>query len=76
MLGAVEGLKVATSTLEHWVWVITIVILVVLFIFQGHGSARVGRVFGPIMVVWFISITVLGLGGIARYPSVLRAMNP
>ncbi|HTG83981.1 MAG TPA: KUP/HAK/KT family potassium transporter, partial [Gemmatimonadales bacterium] len=76
VLGAVEGLKVATSSLDHLVWVITIVILVVLFMFQGHGSTRVGRVFGPIMIVWFISITVLGLGGIARYPSVLQAMNP
>ncbi len=76
VLGAVEGLKVATSSLDHLVWVITIGILVVLFMFQGHGSARVGRVFGPIMIVWFISITLLGLGGIARYPSVLRAMNP
>ena len=49
VLGAVEGLKVATSSLDHVVWVITIVILVVLFVFQGHGSTRVGRVFGPIM---------------------------
>ena len=76
VLGAVEGLKVATSTLDHWVWVITIGILVLLFFFQGHGSARVGRVFGPIMVVWFASITALGFGGIVRNPGVLLAANP
>jgi KUP system potassium uptake protein len=76
VLGAVEGLKVATSRLEHLVWVITIVILLLLFLFQSHGTRRVGRVFGPIMVVWFTAITLLGLRGILLHPSVLLAMNP
>jgi KUP system potassium uptake protein len=77
VLSAVEGLSIAAPALPHWVVpLISAVILVVLFAFQSHGTARVGRVFGPIMIVWFISISLLGLSGIIRHPDVLKAVSP
>ena len=76
VLGAVEGLSVATPALERFVWPIAAVIISIVFLFQRYGTARVGRVFGPIMAVWFLSISVLGVRGIMLEPSVLRALNP
>jgi len=75
-LGAVEGLKVAAPGLEHWVVPITVVVLIALFAMQRHGTARVGSVFGPVMVVWFIVIALLGVHLIVRNPQVLWAINP
>jgi KUP system potassium uptake protein len=77
VLGAVEGLRVAAPGLPDWgVPVISAAILVALFVFQRRGTASVGAVFGRVMIVWFVSIALLGIGGIARHPSVLRAVNP
>jgi len=76
VLSAVEGLKVLTPALEHWVVPITIVILLVLFVMQRHGTSRVGAVFGPITLVWFATIAVLGIRQIALQPQVLWALNP
>jgi KUP system potassium uptake protein len=76
VLGAVEGLEVATPTFTKFVVPITIVILVGLFLFQRHGTGRIGSVFGPIMLLWFGSLAVLGISGILRDPSVLTAVNP
>jgi KUP system potassium uptake protein len=77
VLGAVEGLRVAAPQLPDWgVPVISAGILVALFVFQRRGTARVGAVFGRVMIVWFVSIAVLGIGGIVRHPTVLRAVNP
>ncbi len=76
VLGAVEGLSVATPVLQPYVVPITIAILVALFWFQRRGSAGVGKVFAPVMLVWFGVIAVLGLMQILRYPSVLGAVNP
>jgi KUP system potassium uptake protein len=76
VLGAVEGLSVATPAFERYVWPIAVVILSVLFLFQRHGTAGIGRVFGPIMVLWFTSIAFLGVRGILMHPGVLRAVNP
>ena len=76
MLGAVEGLGVATPGLLPYVVPITIVILVVLFWFQSHGTAGVGKVFGPVMLLWFAVLAMLGLIQILRYPEVLQAVNP
>ena len=76
VLGAVEGLSVATPALERFVWPIAAVIISALFFFQRHGTARVGRVFGPIMAIWFVSIALLGIRGIMLEPGVLRAINP
>src|SRR6186713_800715 len=76
VLSAVEGLKLVTPALEHYVVPLTIFILVVLFSVQSSGTARVASAFGPVMVVWFCVLTVLGLWHIADDPSVLAAINP
>ena len=76
VLSAVEGLKLATPALEHYVIPITILILVALFAVQSHGTARVAALFGPITVTWFIAIAVLGVLHIFDDPRVLLAINP
>ncbi len=76
VLGAVEGIAVASPTFAHFVVPIALVILVGLFWFQHHGTDRIGKAFGPIMVAWFLSIAVLGVRGISMHPEVLRAVNP
>jgi KUP system potassium uptake protein len=76
VLSAVEGVKVAAPHLEHWVVPITAVILFLLFALQRHGTERVGRLFGPVMVVWFVVIALLGLRMIVQNPHVLWALNP
>ena len=76
ILGALEGLSVATPVLQPYIVPLTIVILVVLFLFQRTGTAGVGKVFGPITLLWFAVLAVLGLMQIIRYPSVLAAINP
>lgn len=76
VLSAVEGLNVATTRLRPYVLEITVAILVVLFIVQRFGTARIGRTFGPIMLLWFIVIGLLGLSGVIRHPVVLEAANP
>jgi KUP system potassium uptake protein len=76
VLSAVEGLKVAAPALSHWVVPITLVVIMGLFILQRHGSAKVGAVFGPIMLLWFAAIAALGVAAIAHQPQVLWALNP
>jgi KUP system potassium uptake protein len=76
VLSAVEGLEIATPVFDHWVVPLTVVILTVLFFFQDKGTARVGTIFGPVMLLWFSSIAVLGVMEIAREPHILRAVNP
>jgi KUP system potassium uptake protein len=76
VLGAVEGLSIATPALGHMVVPIAFVIILALFFFQRRGTAGVGAVFGPVTAVWFACIATLGVAGIARQPSVLRALNP
>jgi KUP system potassium uptake protein len=76
VLSAVEGLKLATPALEHYVVPLTILILVALFSVQSSGTARVASAFGPVMVVWFATIAVMGLVHISDDPSVLLAINP
>ena len=76
VLSAVEGLKLVTPALEHYVVPVTVFILVVLFSVQSSGTARVASAFGPVMVVWFAVIAVLGLVHIGDDPSVLAAINP
>ncbi|HJQ66623.1 MAG TPA: potassium transporter Kup [Gemmatimonadales bacterium] len=76
VLGAAEGLEIAAPSLAHWVVPLTLVILVGLFFFQRHGTARIGSVFGPIMVVWFATIATLGILAIIRQPGVLAAVSP
>jgi KUP system potassium uptake protein len=76
VLGAVEGLSVATPALEHWVVPIAFVIILALFAVQRGGTARVGAMFGPITAIWFCCIALLGILGISREPGVLRALDP
>ncbi|WP_407146905.1 potassium transporter Kup [Bradyrhizobium sp. ORS 86] len=76
VLSAVEGLKLATPHLEHYVVPLTILILVLLFSVQSSGTARVASAFGPVMVVWFATLAAMGLAHISDNPSVLAAINP
>ncbi|MET7782108.1 MULTISPECIES: potassium transporter Kup [Streptomyces] len=76
VLSAVEGLKVVEPSLESAVVPITAVIIVVLFLVQRRGTAAVGRVFGPIMIAWFVAIGACGVAGIADHPGILRALSP
>src|SRR5678816_3700195 len=76
VLSAVEGLEVATPRLQPFVVGIALIILFVLFVFQKHGTSRVGKAFGPLMLMWFVTIGTLGLIEIAREPQILAAMNP
>ena len=76
VLGAVEGLEVITPTLKILVVPIAVAILVGLFLVQKNGTARVGKIFGPIMALWFASIALLGIIEIAYAPEILLAVNP
>jgi KUP system potassium uptake protein len=76
VLSAVEGIAVRSHALEPWIIPITCVILAALFLAQRFGTARVGRVFGPVMGLWFVTIAVLGLVQIVKYPAVLGAVDP
>jgi KUP system potassium uptake protein len=76
VLSAVEGLKLAAPALEHYVVPLTVFILVVLFSVQSSGTARVASAFGPVMIVWFSCLAVMGLIHISDDPSVLAAINP
>ena len=76
VLGAVEGLEVISPLFKQWVVPLSIVILVGLFAFQRFGTARVGKIFGPVMITWFIALAALGAYNIAQYPIVLKALNP
>ena len=76
VLSAVEGLEVATPALKTFVVPMTVVVLVVLFVVQRKGTAGIGNVFGPIMLVWFAVLAVAGLISIAAAPQVLVALNP
>jgi KUP system potassium uptake protein len=76
ILGAIEGLQVATPVFDPWVVPISVVILLVLFAIQRHGTHRVGRLFGPVMVIWFTTLAALGAVWVARAPEVLGAIDP
>lgn len=76
VLGAVEGLEVITPSFVRLVVPVSLAILIGLFLVQKKGTAKVGRVFGPIMAIWFVSIALLGLMEIASAPKILLAVNP
>jgi len=76
VLGAVEGLQVVTPLFEPYVVPISVAILVGVFLIQQYGTHSVGRLFGPIMVTWFVTIALLGLVWIAQQPVVLGAVDP
>ncbi|MFI9407270.1 potassium transporter Kup [Nocardia sp. NPDC052316] len=76
VLSAVEGLKIVQPGLEELIVPITAVIIIGLFAVQRRGTAAVGRLFGPVMILWFVSIGILGVSGIVRHPEILRALSP
>ena len=76
VLSAVEGLKVVEPSLAEWIVPITAVIILVLFAVQRYGTAAVGRLFGPVMIVWFASIGACGVKGILGHPQILKALSP
>src|SRR5580700_7472050 len=76
VLSAVEGVQVAAPSVSHLVIPITVVIIVALFLAQRLGTGAVGRLFGPIMCVWFTVIGVLGARGVAAHPVILEALSP
>jgi KUP system potassium uptake protein len=76
VLSAVEGIGIATPALNQFVLPLTVAVLLALFLFQKGGTDRVGRLFGPMMVLWFAVIAVTGVLQIAEAPSVLVALNP
>jgi KUP system potassium uptake protein len=76
VLSAVEGLSVATHVFELYIVPITVVILIALFLVQHRGTSGIGKVFGPIMIVWFCLIAILGLPPILNNPGILSALNP
>ncbi len=76
VLGAVEGLEVITPVFQSYVAPLSVVILVVLFAVQRYGTGRVGSVFGPVMLVWFTALALLGFRGIWRSPEILQALSP
>jgi KUP system potassium uptake protein len=76
VLSAVEGISVATPALEHWVVPATIAIIVGLFAIQPHGTGKIGRLFGPVTMIWFLIIGALGVMSILATPAILSALNP
>jgi len=76
VLSAVEGLEVVAPQLHDWIIPVTLLVLVTLFATQRYGTAKVGRVFGPITVVWFVVLAILGVVNILHEPEVLKAINP
>ncbi|MEP7062582.1 MAG: potassium transporter Kup [Betaproteobacteria bacterium] len=76
VLGAIEGLEVAAPALSHFVVPLSVLIMIALFAIQKRGTAAIGAVFGPVMIVWFIVLGVLGLLQIIHSPHILLALNP
>src|SRR3984957_3044290 len=76
VLSALEGLKLPVPAIAPYVVTLSVAVLVAIFALQPQGSARIGKLFGPIMTVWFVTIGVLGLGGIIGHPGVLVALDP
>ena len=76
VLGATEGLEVATPLFTPYVVPITVVILVALFVIQKYGTHRIGGLFGPIVIVWFVTIAALGIVWVLRVPAVMGAIDP
>jgi KUP system potassium uptake protein len=76
VLGAIEGLEIAAPQLNHWIVPISVAILLLLFMSQRFGTEKVGKVFGPVMMLWFLALAVIGVSNIVKDPQVLKALNP
>ncbi|MBF0629193.1 MAG: potassium transporter Kup [Magnetococcales bacterium] len=76
VLSAVEGLEVITPAFQPYIIPITLMVIFLLFFFQNKGTGKIGRLFGPICVLWFLAISVVGLKEIILHPEILAALNP
>jgi KUP system potassium uptake protein len=76
VLSAIEGIKVYAPHMEHAVVPLTVIILAFLFLIQRNGTAWIGGIFGPVMLVWFVVAGLMGIGGIVKAPAVLGALSP
>src|SRR5678816_1909708 len=76
VLSAVEGLAILDPAMSSAVLPVTLVVIVILFAIQRRGTEKVGKLFGPVMVLWFVSLAVMGVTAIVRAPDVLLAVNP
>ena len=76
VLSALEGLNIIFPDAHSFILPATVVILVTLFAIQPFGTAKIGKIFGPVMTLWFLAIAALGISGIVQHPAVLLAMNP
>ena len=76
VLSAMEGLKLASPAFAGLIVPVTLAILVALFAIQRRGTASIGRLFGPIMVIWFVTIAILGIVNVWNAPAILKALNP
>ena len=76
VLSALEGLDMVAPSFQPWVLPGAVAILVALFLFQPFGTATIGKAFGPVMALWFLTLALLGIGGLLHHPSVLAAVNP
>ncbi|WP_414629756.1 low affinity potassium transporter Kup [Enterobacter bugandensis] len=76
VLSAIEGLEIIAPSLEHLIIPLALIVLTALFAIQKHGTGSVGKLFAPVMVLWFLTLALLGVGGILRHPQILLAINP
>jgi KUP system potassium uptake protein len=76
VLSALEGLNMATPIFQPYIVPAAVVILLALFAIQSNGTARIGRAFGPVMLVWFVAMALMGIGGIVQHPAVFAALDP
>lgn len=76
VLSAIEGLEIATPFFRPYIIPLTLIILFILFFFQKKGTAKVGAIFGPVTLLWFLTLAVLGISSIAKNSYILEAMNP
>ncbi len=76
VMSAIEGLEIIAPQLDTWIVPISIIVLTLLFVIQKHGTGMVGKLFAPIMLIWFLLLAVLGARSIYANPEVLQALNP
>ncbi|WP_370417540.1 low affinity potassium transporter Kup [Pantoea vagans] len=76
VMSAIEGLEIAAPSLDPFIVPMSIAVLTLLFVIQKHGTGMVGKLFAPVMLVWFLVLAILGVMGIMRNPDVLHALNP
>ncbi|MGH8842972.1 MAG: potassium transporter Kup [Advenella sp.] len=76
VLSALEGISVVSDRFDHWILPLSVIIMIGLFMIQSHGTGLVGRLFGPIMFVWFLTLGLLGIWNIIDNPVVLLALEP